>query len=855
MAMHIPKQNLGAAVVFAYLFLTSDFVFFFKNKIQKLIIFVFFYHKKYQVVHVHMQRDREHDTLLSKWNDWFCTAPRPNQEQLFHFCNSHVKGTRPSVLQAPTGSGKSFIGEFVGILSNSPTKNQVVFICHTTNLQTQVYTDAADRVRRAGKIITTLFGKNRYFCVHLMENVNLSLLEISDNMRAVIRRVLQDYCRQVEENPPDHEMWAMPFDLQVLRALMKEGIPESVAKQVWEQVNSTQCKKERNTSAEGHGCLQRLQREKTKLAHFAIINSSIVMKYAAHQNLKLLFARTCVTIWDEAHTIAAAGDLLCEALAPKQLNFTHLQECLAEYASHHLAGKIVGGTVDMNAVVNIDQLGKLVFDEQACTKICLYSEIDINIWKESMRHISEMDTLRQRLARVLKIVSDKENGESDDSEIESDQESNNSEDEGDIPAEELQQIKCRRVKDALRACLTSEMADETHAMCDAWCDTIQTCFDRPDRVANCILYSMCLKEMAWKMASIFKAHPCAECIAMAAKLCNYSHTADIGCLREKTNNIIELLRSIDLLNLAKNKTTWLTSDNANIIPIVTDTEIRYQATEQHRSNMLRKYVWEPLATYVTVPAFLMSATIANLSDKDDFFQFKRDAGLLDVTTRVTPVVFDTRQVTLYHPYLKMWNMNKMTESDLAKNLTDRINETVMLIRLNPKGTLIVGTHKELGDIKPRLQVLLPLCNFILYKDDEQEVARFKDDSNIGWENIVILGSDKMYTGLDLPNKIGLVVIFRALNQKPDPSVVSYNRLIDPEYDETNTQRVIHRRLMRQIQAMGRLMRKSTDCGIVAFLSHHPNDLKSIVPYYPDAKQIRTKWELMQGHPYMNTAAR
>ena len=848
-----------------------------------------------------MQRDREYDNTSSKWNDWFNRDPRLNQRRLFQLCNNHVNGTRPTVLQAPTGSGKTFIGEFVGILATSPDR-QFSFICHTTNLQTQMYNDTLDRFARTGKIVTTLFGRSRYFCIHLMEAVDLSLIMTTDTIRAAIRRVLNDYGRLAKEMllypevAPDKTFWAMPLSTQVIRKLMDEGVPENIADQVWDQVSCDNCNIDRTKVGEfeTHGCLQRLHRLRTiNVAHLAIINSSIVMTYAAQGILSRLFPRTCVCIFDEAHTIPAVADQLCQHLVPKPLAFVQLQHYMTEFATNDLTGKIVNGTVDLDQfnILRPDDTpdeGKLVFDETRCEVLCLRPTIEDSIWAKSSQHISKMNTLRHGLARIFLKNSKQEDVDSlsaseqedVDSLSASEQEEVNSlsvseqeevdslstseqeevdslsaseqENISEIDKAKLQHTKGKFYQRKFRTYMKKySMTPETQIMCKYICDTIRRCFARPDRISNDAIYSMCLKTMASQLNYVFKTHLCADAIAMASTICRYSENHNTGVLKRKINEILGFIDAINLLNLAKNKNEWLTSKHMDIAPIATETGITYKATEIMRSKLLRTHLWEPLANCVRVSPFLMSATIADLSQPNNtqFSQFKRDTGIKNTVTAISNTVFDSARITLYHPYLPMWK-HEMSNGQLEQNFADRVNEIITLIRGNPRGTLIVGTHSELDKLMPFLQNRLPLLRILLYKNAEQEVERLKHAPHVAWEDIVILGSDKMYTGLNLPTCLGLVVILKALNMAPNQAVNNYNKLLDPHnYAETNKKRCDHRRLMRQVQAVGRLMRCETDGGVVAFLSHHPNDLKSIQVYYPDAQYVRNRPELYRANTY------
>ena len=80
------------------------------------------------------------------------------------------------------------------------------------------------------------------------------------------------------------------------------------------------------------------------------------------------------------------------------------------------------------------------------------------------------------------------------------------------------------------------------------------------------------------------------------------------------------------------------------------------------------------------------------------------------------------------------------------------------------------------------------------------------------------------------------------------SFKEYNKIIGEYSDNAYKERFDHSRLCKQLQAAGRLMRQKNDSGIIAFLSHHPDDITHIQKYYLKAQLIKnfTMW------PNLNT---
>ena len=195
----------------------------------------------------------------------------------------------------------------------------------------------------------------------------------------------------------------------------------------------------------------------------------------------------------------------------------------------------------------------------------------------------------------------------------------------------------------------------------------------------------------------------------------------------------------------------------------------------------------------------------------------------------------------------MWRYH-FTPEQHEEHFKIRVSHLTKLISVNPRGSLIVGTHAELKTLYPLLITQFPNHNVLLYNDNENLVKNMKNET-IDWSKIIILGSEKMYIGLNLPGCIGLVAILRSLNEPPKQVDKKYSEIIGLHNDVKYNERIQHIRLMKQMQAIGRIMRCHTDYGVVAFLSHHPDDVTYVKHYYKDAIFVKELKRFYENNAY------
>ena len=813
-----------------------------------------------------MNRSREFECHESKWEEMFGYAPYESQKELFTVLEKHVSSTRPLILEAPTGSGKSNIGLFLGTLV--PSEGRIDYICSTTNLQSQIFEDANKTVFKGN--VAVLFGRSQYYCIHLVKSFLGSLhvhnLTLNKSQMEAMTKYLNTLCdEELCSLPYDNVFWTTPMKIQVSTEFDTLGISH-VFDEVWSHINASNCNiKERSFKMISN--MQFIAKQRLSKVKLAIINSSIVMMYASKRILRKLFDNTKLTIWDEAHNIAKQGEELFKSLLPPPISLTAISDIMNAQKKQNIS--IINGKIELSAKHNLSTFDILFACPKICNAIQISPKIESVHWKEQVKLTNSIYDVFKYICRKFgtspKTLDEDENEEEDDVESENDvKEPDTSGLENiqndDERKKEYTEIVQTHLQDILNSLDEEQFDEQTNAPAHLIIPTIKrskdVVFDVISNLENNITISMARsqvtqnieKKISQMLRYIFKTNISKECLHIACTLSNYNSLKHIGFLRHHTNKTYQLVKSVELLNIAKVKDTWINEDKFKlIVPKVFASEkdicIQYDPTEQLKSQIFSEYLWKPLQSIekMRVAPFFMSATITNKLMSNPFEIFTKELGIQDATFLIANGVFDTSRVTVYYPYLSIWRFN-FTEEQKDEHFKKRIHHLSKLISLNPRASLVVGTHAELKVLHPILEQKYPSHKVLLYNESEHLVKSMMTTIK-DWSKVIILGSEKMYIGLNLPGRIGLVAILRALNEVPKKIDTKYSEIIGIYDEMKDKEKVQHLRLTKQMQAMGRLMRTKTDYGVVAFLSHYPNDVTYVKQYYPDSKVVKelTNW--------------
>ena len=129
----------------------------------------------------------------------------------------------------------------------------------------------------------------------------------------------------------------------------------------------------------------------------------------------------------------------------------------------------------------------------------------------------------------------------------------------------------------------------------------------------------------------------------------------------------------------------------------------------------------------------------------------------------------------------------------------------------------------------------------IHIDYNNDISKYNKFEQGDYNKVIIYGSEKLWTGLNLPGRIGLVVILKPFNAFRK-NTETYYRLINNKYHKDNGKSCItmfnsmyrYNTCRDTIQASGRLMRTPTDSGIILFLSNNFQDAEMLGEKYEHA---------------------
>jgi len=302
------------------------------------------------------------------------------------------------------------------------------------------------------------------------------------------------------------------------------------------------------------------------------------------------------------------------------------------------------------------------------------------------------------------------------------------------------------------------------------------------------------------------------------------------------------MTDIEIATKALKKIDWINDDvlYKKFIPKISKSGLFYEMTFMEKSQILDTSLWSKLEQ----GTMLMSATLSH-PEKDIEFSFEdffSEVGLPDNTPRhTTKEVFDSRRMTIYVPPMKKYSYSLSMEEKRNYN-SQRINLIVKAVSKNPLATLVLSNNIE--DYKGIIFNMKKSLRKHVHVDYNKEIGLFKKFENGQENNYVIYGAEKLWTGLNMPGRIGMVVILKPFNRFRMIEEPYYTSIFQKYYRETNKNSIetfnSHYRYNTcrdTIQAAGRVMRKYDDYGVVMFLSDNKKDAQMLKTKYKSSNFI------------------
>ena len=280
-------------------------------------------------------------------------------------------------------------------------------------------------------------------------------------------------------------------------------------------------------------------------------------------------------------------------------------------------------------------------------------------------------------------------------------------------------------------------------------------------------------------------------------------------LRETLDEVQRTIRALVYASKATNREEWLADEHTRCIaPEANQSGMCFKISQQRKAEELHNKLWSKFAH----PPLLLSAT---LTHQGSFRPFCDLIGLETPLTTARPSTFPAENRVFYFPAIAHpYNSSKMrsVRGYRAAHAAEVLSCIARCVALNPKSTLVVGPNlEELHALRRAMETALPDLGHIDFKDTD----RF--DAFQGSEaRAVIYGSMTLATGVDLPGRLGLVVVMRAMQLPLAPAeeyAKDYLGLGREMWDQYYA-----RSALRFEQACGRLVRRATDQGVILYFS-------------------------------------
>ena len=794
-------------------------------------------------------------------------TPRKVQEEVLEFVHKNIKNKSLFVLDLPTGSGKSAVGGFAGILSCTHYESsRIVYVTSSKNLQKQVAQDALKwTYEKSGKVVCQ-FGKSNYYCPMRIKNLlskkqddPKGLCVLCDKSEKLTRNVMV-YLKELSERNIKYltlldDFYTIPFREIFLDKLKNYYVPDHCATNIWNEISSSggcektkcNCRKELrfkfNSEKDGDlnsflaknlQCPSCKVRVCAKMCGILVTNMDAIFSYASHAGLEYIINPTDVIIFDEAHNICKRSQELFETNCPRLFNAKKIDETLQKWSSMGLS--LCTGHLDHKVFFNFpeDDRAVLCFDNKNYMQY--YSMVRENLNGINTNAVFKNELrlkIRNSFEKIVDIYKEEE---------EKFEKSYN-----------LVELKLK----IINLCQLLKLPIETESsIIEQTCTERQTVLGESSKDDITNNRNKAIYSLQAEIVDYFVNFQNSDIIEKEYKL----QVHNIYIKGEQTiehfwNTLTEVhtvISDIELSKKAIEKCKWTNDYNSysKFIPKISKSGFQYELTFMEKSNILKTCIWDKLKQ----GAMFMSATISHPEKEGEFCfeDFFCELGLPETTECYTTCeVFNSERLTIYVPPMKRYAYNTSTEYKREYH-QERVKHLTKQITANPLATLVLSNNIE--DYKSVIYNLKKTLKSHKHVDYNRDKGLFEMFENGVANNFIIYGSEKLWTGLNLPGRIGLVVIMKPFNKFRQIEEPYYTTIFRNYYNETKKNTIeMFNSLYRYntckdtIQASGRIMRKEDDYGMVMFLSDNKKDAHMLRNKYKNSNFIcgseLNKWHI------------
>tara|TARA_A100001015_G_scaffold29238_1_gene32560 strand:+ start:2228 stop:4741 length:2514 start_codon:yes stop_codon:yes gene_type:complete len=806
------------------------------------------------------QKIEENNSVL--FQEWLNKKPRPVQESLFSFITENIG--EKIVIELPTGGGKSALAGFTGCYSmKNRNYKRIVYVTSSLTLQKQVAEDAETWCfpifkKDIVEEVVCLFGRNNYFCpervVSLLNSTKIeSIVDSKSDQEYVFEYItsLRFYWKTKSIN---HEVYKTPFRQKFWEKLKLRNIKDEIIDTLWSEITSS------GGNKKGCGCTTNFNdwvsagkpfSEKYKKTmscgycrcrfsacqcNILIMNMDSLSSFSKHVGLRKFINPNDFVVIDEAHMLCKRAK---ELFVSSPFNLEKVFKTIDYWKN--IGVKLCDYAIDKTSLNEFDSnRAQLTFEENAknarhqfSKTIIFFNKIEID--EEFNKVLEQKETYYNSiytygikepiLSNMAKILCSPDVFNLNESQTEDVLKECKFE-QIDLHGRRVLQTDTKeKVLHKIQYKIIENLVKDSNML--KICDTIykhiekETTLDFVEELEDEDETKEDDDEENKEDAEKLKKNPIEKFIKVVRKC----HNVLNGLIKAKK---------------AFNKEEWLDEKELyeQWIPLANSRGIDYEATYMHKGNMLKSCIWDKLDNGVMI----MSATISKPGGDEDtcFDDFKMEVGLPPETRFIrTKEVFNTSRVTICVPKMEKYRFN-LSKQEWIRYNQQRIDSIQTYVKMNPKATLVFGNSVEdyQKNIIPFMKSKLASHIHIDYNSDISKYNNFEKGS---YNNVIIYGSEKLWTGLNLPGRIGMVVILKPFNAFRK-NTENYYRIINAKYNKNNEKTCLatfnsmyrYNTCRDTIQASGRLMRTPTDSGIILFLSNNFQDAEMLNEKYENA---------------------
>ena len=719
----------------------------------------------------------DEDSFCTEFQQIFNIPPRSIQIDVSKWM--HESSGTFQVAQVATGGGKTCIGVYEILQALKNGFGRGVYVCATKSLQFQIATDA--RRWNVGPVVC-LYGKNNYWC---KDRINSCLL-VNGDLKT--RQVLDEIQKQEKGLLPPRDI----FDNVCKRCNYRktEELWESITAEkcdcydkMWKNLTAQKADNIKDTMLKNLQCehgLQRLRAEKSKLF---IINMSLFLTYAKHNVILKESDYLCI---DEAHELSNWAMNAFEDILPHPFDVQEMNDFLTRCGSSNLL------SVQSLISSKFPHIDSILFSNEVAN---YFKNIELKLGSDDVKAVCKlMKESMEILKNVEKTVYDHPALSIEDIVNKVDNNLNISE-EG---SENMKKI-CTLIREVA----------ECEKDVNIWLNTVNSALDENIRSScNEIRHGTLVYDIGKKLSKEDKM--CKEFLDSLKEL-------------KKMCKIVEVSQMAGDIG-------WATGDHKDIVPLAHNKGIKYIPSTEFVANKLKEFVWNNVEGVL-----LMSATMASCENTSTPFQiFCNEIGLDETTTTMHafPEVFDKSKVKISAPCIGKYDArNQDKRKEFLRMQVNTIEEHLRMLPDDKSALIMSPSLAEIKDLYNSLSMKLNDIAHIMFSDK----TSFKRFSNTSMKAIVY-GSDGLSTGVNLPGRVGLVVITRPWNPIPDQAKQQYEKTYLGVTNDKYWKYYRYRRDRKAFQGAGRLQRCQSDTGTILFLGESYENCKD-----SSSERLRLNW--------------